>query len=73
MPSFYSVVSKVLRSVDLFPTSKLMRYNGDSEYTTTTGGVVSTTIIIVFVILFSSMGMRTVNREIIFSSVSTTN
>ena len=73
MPSLFSIVSKAFRAIDLFPTSKLLRYNGESEYTTTTGGVISLTAIILFVVLFASMGLRTVNKEIITSSVNIQN
>ena len=68
MPSFLSTISKAFRAIDLFPTSRLLRYNGESEYTTTTGGVVSAGAIMVFIILFSSMGLKTANKEIITSS-----
>jgi len=65
MPSFVTIGSKFLRSVDLFPTSKILRYNGETEYTTTTGGIISAAVIIIFLILFSSMGIKTIKKEII--------
>ena len=71
MPAFFSVASKALRTVDLFPTSKLIRYNGETEYNSTTGGLISAAVIAIFIILFASMGLRTLDRKIITSSTST--
>ena len=65
MKSFFSAVGKAFRSVDLFPTSKLIRYNGDAEYTSTTGGIISVLVIAIFIVLFASMGIRTIRKEII--------
>lgn len=68
---FLSKLNKFFRGVDLFPTSKLIRYNGESEYTTVTGGLISTAVLVIFIILFSSMGIRTIRKEIIITSKET--
>ena len=65
MPSFFSRLSLALRSIDLFPTSNLVRYNGGTDYTTTTGGLISIVVIAIFIILFASMGLRTLKKELI--------
>lgn len=65
-----ALLGKFFRSVDLFPNSKLLRYKGEGEYTTITGGIISSMVIIIFIILFASMGLKTLNRELITSSVS---
>ena len=66
-----STITKLLRFIDLFPNSQLLRYKGDPEYTTATGGFVSLSVIVILIILFASMGFRTINRKIITSSTST--
>lgn len=66
-----SCLSKLLKSLDLFPTSNLIRYKDSSDYTTATGGFVSIIVIIVFIVLFASQGIKTVDRQIIQSSVTT--
>ena len=71
MVSCRSHLHSFFKSFDLFPTTQFIRYNGESEYTTVTGGIVSTVVLAIFVILFASMGIRTINRQIITSSVST--
>ena len=72
MPSFFSCASKAFRSVDLFPSSKFMRYNGETEYTSTTGGVISVAVFAIFIILFSSMGLKTLKKQIIEAESKTT-
>lgn len=67
MPSLKASLGKALRSVDLFPTSNFIRYSGDSDYTTSTGGLTSVVVIVIFIILFASMGLKTVNKQIITS------
>ena len=67
MPSFFTTASKGIRMLDLFPTAKLVRYNGETEYNSITGGLVSMVVISIFAILFSSMGLRTIKKEIIQS------
>ena len=64
---------KMLRMFDFFQSSKLLRYNGDAEYKSTSGGIVSMTVVIIFIILFSSMGMKTLRKEIITASSNTEN
>jgi hypothetical protein len=64
-------LARSLRAIDLFPTSTFLRYKGETDYTTATGGCLSITVIIVFVILFASMGIKTVKRQIINTSSST--
>lgn len=58
-------IQKLLRKVDLFPATQFIRYKGDAQYTTATGGFVSVAVIVIFMILFASMAIKTVNREII--------
>ena len=62
MSTLLAFANKIFRSIDLFPTSKLLRYNGESDYTTTTGGMCSAAIITILIILFSSMGLKTIKR-----------
>ena len=64
---------KILRMVDFFQSSKLLRYNGDAEYKSTSGGIVSVTVVIIFIILFSNMGLKTLRKETITSSSYTEN
>ena len=71
MPSVTSCLRSFFKSLDLFPYSKLLRYDGADEYTTSTGGVISIGIIVIFVVLFASMGLKTVNKDIIFTTEST--
>lgn len=71
MPSIHRCISKVLKSIDLFPTSNLIRYNGECEYTTATGGCLSITVIVICLILFASMGVKTLGRKIISASSTT--
>ena len=68
MVSCLSNLTRALRLFDFFQSSKLLRYNGEAEYKSTTGGITSVTVVIIFVILFSSMALRTVKKEIITSS-----
>ena len=67
MVSLIGCSTKFFRMFDLFPNSKLLRYNGDPEYNSTTGGFISVAVLIVFIILFASMGIKTVQKEIIFA------
>ena len=70
MPSARYCIKKILKHVDLFSTTQFLRYNGEDSYTTATGGVVSIAVISILVILFASMGVRTVNKQIITSNIS---
>ena len=71
MPSVKSILNKVFRSIDLFSNVQFLRYNGETEYTTNSGGVVSLAVITILIILFASMGVKTVNKQIITSTKST--
>ena len=62
MPSFRSLFAAFFKKVDLFEHNNLLRYNGESEYTTVTGGLVSIAVIVLYVILFASMGLKTVQK-----------
>ena len=73
MVSCSTQLIKILRMVDFFQSSKFLRYNGDAEYKSTSGGIVSMTVVIIFIILFSSMGMKTLRKEIITASSNTEN
>ena len=64
----YYWTNKVLKKVDLFPTTNFIRYNSDHEYTTATGGFASIAVITIFVVLFASMGLKTIDRSIIRST-----
>ena len=68
MPSCLTNIKKFLKVVDLFPYSTFLRYNSDDYYSTSTGGIISIGIIIVFIILFASMGIKTVNKKIIYTA-----
>ena len=65
--------SKLFRMFDFFQSSKFLRYNGDAEYKSTSGGIITVLIIGVFIALFFSMGIRTIRKEIISSSIETVN
>ena len=71
MRPVFKVIQGFFRGIDLFPTSTFLRYKGDNDYTTVTGGCVSFSVIVIFVILFSSMGIRTLRKEIIASATQT--
>lgn len=73
MPSAREILYIFFKKADLFQNNQLLRYNGNSEYTTVTGGIISTVLIIIYVVLFSSMGLKTLKREIITSYVYTEN
>ena len=62
-----SGISKLLRMFDLFPNSQFLRYHGKPKYNSMTGGFISIAVLVIFIILFASMGLRTVQRDIIFS------
>ena len=62
MPSVTHCLNSFFRKVDLFPSTSLLRYNGDKEYTTATGGIISIVIITIFIILFFNMGVKTVKK-----------
>ena len=55
----------LLRMCDLFAVSQFVKYKGESDYKTATGGFCSVAILTIFAVLFTSLAIRTVNREII--------
>ena len=61
-------VGNFVRIFDIFPSAEFLRYKGDPYYQTITGGCISIMIMIAFIILFTSMGLQTARKEIIFSS-----
>ena len=63
-------MTQLLRRFDLFHTTHLIRYKGEPEYKTATGGLVSIIVIALNIILFYSMGLLTINRELITYSIS---
>ena len=67
MATCCSVLHSLFQALDLFASSKFVRYKGESEFRTATGGAVSVSIIVIFGLLFSTMGLRTVRKEIITS------
>ena len=64
---------KIIRMFDFFQSSKLLRYNGDAEYKSTTGGCTTVAVVAILIALFYSMGLRTIRKEIIFSSTESVN
>ena len=68
MSSCRSSTTKFFEFFDLFSYSTFLRYRGDAEYTTATGGILSLGVIAISAVLFASMGLKTVNKEIIYSS-----
>ena len=68
MPSVLFWLNTGLKRMDLFQNNNLLRYNGRAEYTTATGGFISVAVIVIFIILFANMGIKTANREIIYST-----
>lgn len=71
MPAVLKFFNAFLKNIDLFPNSQFLRYNGEKEYTTATGGCISITVITIFIALFASMGLKTLERKIINTSIST--
>ena len=69
MPPIWSYFNRLFHYTDLFAHTSLLRYNMESDYSTATGGFLSFVIVIVFAALFFSLGLRTVRKEIINSSV----
>ena len=65
---FFKKTSDLLRLVDLFSYTQLVRYNGDDKYNSVSGGVISAMVLAIFAILFSSMGLKTISKEIISST-----
>ena len=70
MVSFRKTMHKILKAFDLFPTQQYLRYREEPDYKTATGGAVSIAILVIFIILFSNLGMQTVNQQIINGSVN---
>ena len=70
MVSFRKTMQKILKAFDLFPTQQYLRYREEPDYKTATGGAVSIAILVIFIILFSNLGMQTVNQQIINGSVN---
>ena len=68
MVSCLSHLTRALRLFDFFQCNKFLRYNGDAEYKSMTGGITSVTVVVIFVILFSSIALKTLKKEIITSS-----
>lgn len=68
MSSCFAKVKNILKFFDLFPYSNFLRYNGDDFYSTSTGGILSIGVIVIFFILFASMGIKTLNKKIIFTT-----
>jgi hypothetical protein len=50
---------------DLFAASQFIKYKGESDFKTATGGFCSVVILTIFAVLFTSMAIKTVNRQII--------
>ena len=70
MSGFCQNIRKMLYMVDLFSTNELLRFKGEPYYATLTGGCTSLAVIGIFMGLFASMGLQTLRKEIITSSVS---
>jgi hypothetical protein len=58
-------IQSILRKCDLFAVSQFIRYKGEPDYSTATGGFCSVAILTIFAVLFTSMAVKTVDREII--------
>jgi hypothetical protein len=54
-----------LRACDLFAVTQFVRYKGESDFKTATGGFCSVSILTIFAVLFTSLAIKTVNRDII--------
>ena len=70
MKKFPNWISTGLKSFDLLSTSQFLRYKGQSEFTTATGGFVSLILMVITTILLYNMGILTINRQLINSSIS---
>jgi hypothetical protein len=66
-------IQAVLRFFDLFSYSSFIRYKGESEFKSATGGLFSIVVLIIFAVLFTNLGIKTVQREIISSSFTVDN
>lgn len=62
---FTKGLQSLLRMCDLFSVSQFIKYKGDNDYSTATGGFCSVLVLTIFAVLFTSLGIRTVSREII--------
>ena len=71
MPSCTSHVNNFFKSFDLFSYGQFFRYNGAGSYTTFSGGLVSIGVMVILIVLLANMGIKTVKKEIIFTSQST--
>jgi hypothetical protein len=58
-------VQSLLRMCDMFAVSQFMKYKGESDFKTATGGFCSVAILTIFAVLFTSMAIKTLNRDII--------
>ena len=70
MAKIIKFVKKFFTKFDLFPATQYLRYKEEAEFKTATGGLVSIVIIIIFIIVFQSLAMQTLNKDIIYGSVS---
>lgn len=70
---FIKGLQKLLRMCDLFAISQFIKYKGESDFKTSTGGFCSVAIIVIFAVLFTSMAITTLNKDIIKWSSETTN
>jgi hypothetical protein len=58
-------IQSLLQMCDLFAASQFIKYKGESDFKTATGGFCSVVILTIFAVLFTSMAIKTVNRQII--------
>jgi hypothetical protein len=49
----------------MFAVSQFVKYKGESDFKTATGGFCSVAILTIFAVLFTSMAIKTLDREII--------
>jgi hypothetical protein len=57
-----SKAQTLMRFFDLFSYSTFLRYKGESEFKTATGGFFSLIVLIIFAILFTNLGIKTIQR-----------
>lgn len=63
-----SCISRIIRKFDLFATPQYLRYKGEGEFKTATGGFSSLAIIIILIVVSSSQGLQTINKQVINAS-----
>lgn len=73
MNKLAKAIHSLLKMCDLFAVSQFVKYKGESEYQTATGGFCSIAILTIFAVLFTSLALKTIDREIISWTAEFTN